>query len=1069
LSISITRNPKAIKPAKGPRLPGETQLGSWKCRQCGFLVVIQPARPLRFCPRCGRPIAQGQGDYAINVDKKRGAQVRDTLVGNLVRALDDEIEHIKKVSGSRSYVIRNGERIGQVVGKVVYRFDYDGDRLETDVPVSLQIGEEKEKIEAEIVSVVGQEITLATKSQLPDAIPKAKMFADPLFILEKLRDRISSPQENFNSSLAKRLFAEDTPNLGRVDVKTSDDLNEYQKSAIERCAGSEVFFIWGPPGTGKTTTIASIVADAFASAKTALVTSNTNVAVDNAIAGAEKSIRVSVGYQPGDIVRVGVPQAPVPDSVLPEHASRQRREEIEKEISLLHKRSADLLGQANRLREHARILDELNHTIEDEHVQRGLLDSAARDLAAAHHDASELHDKLEKAKTTSRVLRAIRRLNIDEIEADLNRKMERERSCKNELSSAEIAHAKSVARLGKMKEQASVVTGTRSQINERSNWALAESQRNTARIVQLQESIADIEKEVVAKAKIVGTTLAKTWLRSEIVNRRFDLVVVDEASMATLPMLYYVSGLGNERILVAGDFKQIPAIVMANTENTKRWLRRNIFEVAGVTGSESRTELCEMLRLQYRMNPDISRIVSTHIYNGLLQDHASATRGPNVDKPPGAGYSLVILDTSALDPWCLKKEESHSRVNLIHAELALYMAKNAIQNGFTKIGIITPYRAQARILARRIEDEQLRKNVEVATVHRFQGREKQVVIFDISDGRPHDASRLISTKRDQENQSEKLLNVAVSRAQDKLVLIANLRYLDEQVGTDELLSKIISDCKRDGIHFLGEQFLTFPAETVERTQDQIEDGIPNYRAEDFYSEFESDLANAKQDIAIVSAFVTARRVKKLEQAFRNVIEKGATIRILTKPPETQFDDEEMKQSAIEGVRILKNLGARVELKQQTHEKLAVIDNAIVWHGSLNILSQHKSSESMMRFIGENTARQLLADVGLKAENVLRPESFTDIKDGMRAVTATGKVVQIGPTQFRRQRSGPTYRFAQAVLEADGRQCKLTLWGAETDLVKKGDRIRIINGYTKEYNGVTTLQSGKYGKIEVLRK
>jgi ssDNA-binding replication factor A large subunit len=122
---------------------------------------------------------------------------------------------------------------------------------------------------------------------------------------------------------------------------------------------------------------------------------------------------------------------------------------------------------------------------------------------------------------------------------------------------------------------------------------------------------------------------------------------------------------------------------------------------------------------------------------------------------------------------------------------------------------------------------------------------------------------------------------------------------------------------------------------------------------------------------------------------------------------------------------------------------------------------------MMRFIGENTARQLLADVGLKAENVLRPESFTDIKDGMRAVTATGKVVQIGPTQFRRQRSGPTYRFAQAVLEADGRQCKLTLWGAETDLVKEGDRIRIINGYTREYNGVTTLQSGKYGKIEVL--
>jgi len=101
------------------------------------------------------------------------------------------------------------------------------------------------------------------------------------------------------------------------------------------------------------------------------------------------------------------------------------------------------------------------------------------------------------------------------------------------------------------------------------------------------------------------------------------------------------------------------------------------------------------------------------------------------------------------------------------------------------------------------------------------------------------------------------------------------------------------------------------------------------------------------------------------------------------------------------------------------------------------------------------------------ENVLRPQSFTEMKDGMRAVTATGTVVEIGPVQFRRQRNGPTYRFARAVLEADGRQCKLTLWGAETDLVKEGDAIRIINGYTREYNGVITLQSGKYGRIEVL--
>jgi hypothetical protein len=40
-------------------------------------------------------------------------------------------------------------------------------------------------------------------------------------------------------------------------------------------------------------------------------------------------------------------------------------------------------------------------------------------------------------------------------------------------------------------------------------------------------------------------------------------------------------------------------------------------------------------------------------------------------------------------------------------------------------------------------------------------------------------------------------------------------------------------------------------------------------------------------------------------------------------------------------------------------------------------------------------------------------------------------------------------------------------GVETDLVKGGDTIRLVNGYANEYNGVITLQSGKYGKIDVL--
>ena len=70
-------------------------------------------------------------------------QVSRRLKQVLYRALDDEIEYIKKEGGSRFHQIRNGERITEVAGHFVYKFDFDGDRLETDVPVLLQIGDSR--------------------------------------------------------------------------------------------------------------------------------------------------------------------------------------------------------------------------------------------------------------------------------------------------------------------------------------------------------------------------------------------------------------------------------------------------------------------------------------------------------------------------------------------------------------------------------------------------------------------------------------------------------------------------------------------------------------------------------------------------------------------------------------------------------------------------------------------------------------------------------------------------------------------------------------------------------------
>ena len=125
---------------------------SWKCNKCGFVVFVLPNRPLRLCPKCGTSITQSATETEITHKIQPSQAAKIELKDNLVHASNDEIDFIKKEGGTRSYVIRNSEKIGTFSEKTIYRFDFDGDRIETDVPVLLQIGESKERIEAEKVT-----------------------------------------------------------------------------------------------------------------------------------------------------------------------------------------------------------------------------------------------------------------------------------------------------------------------------------------------------------------------------------------------------------------------------------------------------------------------------------------------------------------------------------------------------------------------------------------------------------------------------------------------------------------------------------------------------------------------------------------------------------------------------------------------------------------------------------------------------------------------------------------------------------------------------------------------------
>lgn len=82
------------------------------------------------------------------------------------------------------------------------------------------------------------------------------------------------------------------------------------------------------------------------------------------------------------------------------------------------------------------------------------------------------------------------------------------------------------------------------------------------------------------------------------------------------------------------------------------------------------------------------------------------------------------------------------------------------------------------------------------------------------------------------------------------------------------------------------------------------------------------------------------------------------------------------------------------------------------------------------------------------------------------INTRGIVSSIGEVRTVNMKSGETKSVADAILEDDSGNIKMTLWGEDTTLVKAGDTIEIENGYTNEYKGEISIAAGKYGKMLV---
>jgi superfamily II DNA or RNA helicase len=125
----------------------------------------------------------------------------------------------------------------------------------------------------------------------------------------------------------------------------------------------------------------------------------------------------------------------------------------------------------------------------------------------------------------------------------------------------------------------------------------------------------------------------------------------------------------------------------------------------------------------------------------------------------------------------------------------------------------------------------------------------------------------------------------------------------------------------------------------------------------FLPVYENDILAAEKEILIVSPFVTRRRTVQMLPPLEAALQNQVQISVVTRRVE---DFGAKDTSSLQGtLEMLEGTGVHLICRSQIHQKFAVIDQRIVWYGSINLLSFGGAQESIMRLESPNIARELI--------------------------------------------------------------------------------------------------------------